>query len=100
MLCGRLRDSWLMLKVMSLADAEQRVRAVIDQMMRLYGVKDQRGTIITMKVTHKDIADYASVARETVTRMFKRFAVDDEIEVLESRYLLVKPAFSTKFDFR
>jgi CRP/FNR family transcriptional regulator, cyclic AMP receptor protein len=29
MLCSRLRDAWLMLKVLSFADAEKRVRAVL-----------------------------------------------------------------------
>jgi CRP/FNR family transcriptional regulator, cyclic AMP receptor protein len=98
MLCTRLRDSWMMLKVMSLVDAEQRVRAVIRHLGTLYGVPDQRGTIVTMKLTHKDIADHASVARETVSRLLKKFAGDNEIEVLDGKYLLLKPEFSRKMD--
>lgn len=99
MLCSRLRDSWLRLKVMNLSDAEQRVRAVIRHLGATYGVSDQRGTIVTMKLTHKDIAEYASVARETVSRLLKRFISNDEIEVLSGKYLLLKPGFSEKIDF-
>jgi CRP/FNR family transcriptional regulator len=97
-LCGRLRESWNMLKVMSLADAEQRVRATLRQIATLYGVPDQRGTIIALKLTHKDIAEHASVARETVSRLLKRFVRNNEIEVLDGKYFLLKPVFSRKID--
>ncbi len=100
MLCARLRDSWMMLKVMGMSDAEQRVRAVIRQLATLYGVRDRRGIIISIKLTHKDIGEYASVARETVSRILKRFARDGEIEVLEGKYLLLKPEFAGNVDFR
>nr|HOP40571.1 Crp/Fnr family transcriptional regulator [Geobacteraceae bacterium] len=98
-LCERLRDSWGMLKVMSLADAEQRVRAALRQISSLYGVPDQRGTIIALKLTHKDIAEHASVARETVSRLLKRFARNNEIEILDGKYILLKPDFSRKIAF-
>lgn len=97
MLCLRLRDAWLMLKVLSFADAEKRVRAVLKHISTQYGVKDERGIIITLKLTHKDIADYASVSRETVTRFLDKFAKDGEIEHLKNKkYLLLKQRFLEK----
>jgi len=97
MLCLRLRDAWLMLKVLSFADAEKRVRAVLKHISVQYGVKDKRGTIITLKLTHKDIADYASLSRETVTRFLDKFAKDGEIEYLKNKkYLLLKQQFLEK----
>jgi CRP/FNR family transcriptional regulator len=96
MLCLRLREAWLMQKVLSFADAENRVRVVLKHISTQYGTKDNRGTIITLKLTHKDIADYASVSRETVTRFLDKFAKDGEIEFLDNKYLLLKPPFKEK----
>ena len=96
MLCMRLRESWLMIKIMSFADAEQRVRAVLKDMIRLYGVKDQRGVLVDLKLTHKDIANFASVSRETVSRLLSRLIKDGEIEVLDRKYIVIKTPFLEK----
>ncbi len=96
MLCLRLREAWSMLKVLSFADAQHRVRTVLRHISTQYGIKDQRGTIITLKLTHKDIAGYASVSRETVTRLLDRFSREGEIEILDNKYILLKPSFSEK----
>ncbi|HJV66415.1 MAG TPA: Crp/Fnr family transcriptional regulator [Geomonas sp.] len=92
-LCSRLRESCQMLKVMSFADAEERVRAVLKNMIRLYGVKDQRGFLVTLKLTQREIANYASVSRETVSRLMKRLSKQGEIELLDKKYLLIKSSF-------
>ena len=95
-LCMRLRESWVMLKIMSFADAEQRVRAVLKNMGKLYGVSDQRGVLVALKLTHKDIASYASVSRETVSRLISRLTKNGEIEILDHKYILIKSAFLKK----
>lgn len=92
-LCLRLRESLMMLKIMSFAGAEERVRLVLKYLIKLYGVKEQRGVLVSLKLTHKDIANYASVSRETVTRLMNRFAHVGEIEILDKHYILIKPAF-------
>jgi CRP/FNR family transcriptional regulator len=94
MLCKRLRESWLMLRVLGLADAELRVRAVLTHVASLYGIKDLRGVTIPIKLTHKEIADYAALARETVSRMIARFCRSGEIEVLDNKQILIKPSFT------
>ena len=96
MLCTRLRESWLMLKILSFADAEERVRAVLKDMIRLYGVKDQRGVLVDLKLTHKDIANFASVSRETVSRLLSRLIKEGEIEILDRKYILLKTPFLKK----
>ncbi len=93
MLCTRLRESWLMLKVMSFASAEQRVRAVLEQLGKINGVTDERGIIIALKLLHKDIAGYANVSRETVTRLLNRFEKERKIEILDNKHILLKPSF-------
>jgi len=95
-LCLRLREAWFRLKVLSFADAEQRVRAVLKLLSEQSGIKDMRGTIIPLRLTHKDIAGYASVSRETVTRFFDKFLKDGEIEVLKNKNILIKPTFLEK----
>lgn len=99
LLCTRLRDVWLMLKVMSFADAEQKVVAVLHQMSRLYGVKDQRGTVIHLRLTHKDIAGLAAISRETVTHVMNKLVKESVIEVLTNKAILIKPALTEKMDF-
>lgn len=93
MLCDRLRESWMMLRLLSLNDAEMRLRAVLGYISSIYGIRDQRGIIIPFKMTHKEIADYAAVTRETASRLMSRLTRSGEIEVLENRQLLIKPGF-------
>jgi CRP/FNR family transcriptional regulator len=95
-LCSRLRGSLLMLKVLSFADAEQRIQAILTHLSTQYGVKDQRGILINARLTHKDIAGYASLSRETVTRILDRFVKAGEIEFLDNKYILLKPSFLEK----
>jgi CRP/FNR family transcriptional regulator len=94
----RLRDAWLMIKVLSFEDAEQRIRVVLKNIGDQFGVKDPRGIIINLKLTHKDIAEHANTARETVTRSISRFVQSGEIEILEGKYILLKPAFLKKIE--
>lgn len=96
MLCSRLRDAWLMLKVLHFANAEQRVRAVLRLLGIQNGVKNERGTVIPLKLTHEEIAAYASLTRETVTRLMGRFVKQREIELLENKHILLKQPFFEK----
>ncbi len=96
MLCERLREAWLMLKVTSFADAEHRIRAVLMHMADQFGIRDARGTIINLKLTHKDLAHLASISRETATRFLNSFEKNGEIEILENKAILLKPAFIDK----
>ncbi len=96
MLCSRLRDAWLMARVLSYPNAEQKVRAVLQHIGVQHGVKDQRGILISLKLTHKDIADYASVSRETVTRLLDRFIKEQDIELIDHKYILLRSSFLKK----
>ena len=96
LLCQRLRDSWLMLRVLSFNDAESRVRAVLTHVSSIYGVRDLRGIVIPMKLTHKEIADFSALARETVSRLLSRLSRSGEIEILDNRNIVLKPTFVQK----
>jgi CRP/FNR family transcriptional regulator len=96
LLCERLRESWAMIKILSFDNAEHRVMAVLDRLRDLYGVEDDRGTIINAKLTHQQIASYASVARETVTRILNKLEKDSIIKTLENRSILLTKTFNIK----
>jgi len=93
MLCGRIREAWLMLRVAAFSDAEDRMRAVLKNMCDHFGVEDSRGTILNLKLTHKDIAYLSSTSRETVTRLLNSLEKQGELETLEGKYILLKSAF-------
>jgi len=98
LLCGRLRDAWSMMRVMSFADAEHRVKAVLEGMAEQFGIHGPGGTLIDIKLTHSDIGNFASLARETATRMMNRLEKAQEIEIIHHKYILLKPAFYKKND--
>jgi len=93
LLCAHLRESWAMIKILSFDNAEQRIIAVLDRMHELYGVSDIRGGIITVKLTHQQIANYASVTRETVTRVLNRLEKESVIQILAGKNILLTKSF-------
>jgi len=93
MLCERLRESWVMLRLLSMPDAETRVRAVLAHISSIYGINDVRGVIIPFKLTHKEIADFAALTRETVSRLLSRLIQSGEIEINGTRTIVLKPSF-------
>lgn len=93
MLCERLRESWVMLRLLSMPDAETRVRAVLAHISSIYGINDVRGVIIPFKLTHREIADFAALTRETVSRMLSRLIQSGEIEMNGTRTIVLKPSF-------
>lgn len=94
LLCERLRESWVMLRVLGLSDAETRVRAVLAHISSIYGIKDVRGIIIPLKLTHKEIADYAALTRETVSRLLSRLSQAGEIEIIGNKNIILKRSFT------
>jgi CRP/FNR family transcriptional regulator len=98
LLCERLRDSWDMIKILSFDNAEHRVMAVLKRLQDLYGITDDRGSLITVRLTHQQMANYASVARETVTRVLNRLEKDEAILVLEGKSILLTKAFYDKLN--
>jgi CRP-like cAMP-binding protein len=54
---------------------------------------DGRGVIVNVKLTHQQIANYASVTRETVTRVLKRFENESVIQILDGKKILLTSLF-------
>ena len=93
LLCTNLRESWAMIKILSFDNAEQRIMATLDRMQEVYGLRDDRGVIVNVKLTHQQIANYASVTRETVTRVLIRFKNEAVIQILDGKKILLTPTF-------
>lgn len=96
LLCTRLRQAWLQIRVMSFDDAEHRVRAVLQGLGEKFGVRDSRGLIIGLGITHQNLASLSTTSRETVTRFLNKAEKSGEIEVLANKRILLKPAFIEK----
>jgi CRP-like cAMP-binding protein len=95
LLCSRLRESWEMIKILSFnaENAEDRVVSLLDRLQALNGVKDDRGVIIDLKMTHQQMANYASVTRETMSRVLRTLEKSGLISVLENRTILLNNRF-------
>lgn len=91
LLCSRLRESWEMIKILSFnaENAQDRVISLLDRLGELYGVRDDRGVIIDVKMTHQQMASYASVTRETMSRVLRSLEKSGTISILENKAILL-----------
>jgi CRP/FNR family transcriptional regulator, cyclic AMP receptor protein len=96
LLCSRLRESWSMLNILGFAEASEKVRAALKIFSKKFGTQDSNGTIISIKLTHKDLANFAAVSRETASRIISSLTKAGEIELVDNKYFLLKPSFFNK----
>jgi CRP/FNR family cyclic AMP-dependent transcriptional regulator len=87
-LCARLRQVW-QTQSMSSSTAEARIRNGILQLARRHGIRDARGTIIDLKITHEELAEMVGTSRETVTRVLARLRKEGIIQVDQRRITLI-----------
>ena len=95
LLCSRLRESWEMIKILSFnaENAQDRVLSLLDRLGELYGVRDDRGVIIDVKMTHQQMASYASVTRETMSRVLRSLEKSEVISILDGKAILLNKEF-------
>jgi CRP/FNR family transcriptional regulator, cyclic AMP receptor protein len=96
LLCSRLRDAWSMLNIFGFSEASDKIRAALKIFSQKFGTADQRGTIISIKLTHKDIANFAAVSRETASRVISTLIKSGEIQLIDNKYFLLSPDFFKK----
>jgi CRP/FNR family transcriptional regulator, cyclic AMP receptor protein len=96
MLCMRLRQAWLQIRAMSFENAEHRIRFALQELGEKFGIRDGRGMLIDLDITHQNIANLSATSRETVTRFLSMAAKADEIEILPDKKILLKNSFSNK----
>jgi len=84
-----------MIKILSFnaENAQDRVVSLLERLQELYGIKDNRGVIIDVKLTHQQMASYASVTRETMSRVLRNLEKAEMITVLENKAILLNKRF-------
>ncbi len=96
LLCSRLRDAWSMLNILGFAEAGEKVRAALKIFSQKFGTPEKNGIIINIKLTHKDLANFAAVSRETASRIISSLMKAGEIEMIDNKYFLLKHSFFNK----
>lgn len=94
-LCARLRESMKKIQILNFNNAAQRVKMLFLMLSESYGEKDKKGTILKIKLIHQDIASMTGLTRETVTRILDKWKKSGEIEMLNNKYILLKPEFES-----
>ena len=90
-LCGRLRHVWGQIQALTYSNAESRIRAGLLQLAKMHGVRDTRGIIINLKITHQEVAELVGTSRETVTRTLARLQKDGILLIDHRRMILLNP---------
>ncbi|MDA8098131.1 MAG: Crp/Fnr family transcriptional regulator, partial [Nitrospiraceae bacterium] len=94
-LCARLRESWNKIQMLTFHNASDRVKLLLRMLADHLGEDTEKGTILTVKLIHQDIADMTGLTRETVTRVLDRYVKSGEIKILDNRHILLTPEFDT-----
>lgn len=90
-LCARLRQVW-QTQSLSSGSADARIRMGIHQLAKRHGIRDARGIIIDLKITHQELAEMVGTSRETVTRVLTHLKEQGIIEVDQRRMTLIDSA--------
>ncbi len=94
-LSSRLREAWKRIQLLNFNNASQRVKMLLLMLSETYGKKTPRGTVLTIKLIHQDIADMTGLTRETVTRVLDRWRRTGEIQVLKNKFIQLRPEFES-----
>lgn len=87
-LCGRCREAWQQVELLSYHDAEARVRMALYALCQKHGAGTERGVRIELRLPHRELANMIGLTRETATRALARLQAEKLIE-MEGRRLLV-----------
>jgi hypothetical protein len=67
---------------------EERVSLILLELSENFGVKDKRGTRLTIPARHKDLADLVAASRPRVTEFLIQFERDNFL-IRDGRHLIV-----------
>jgi len=94
-LCARIREYLKKIQLLNFNNAAQRIKMLFLMLSESYGEKSAEGTILKIKLIHQNIADMTGLTRETVTRILDKWQKSGEIQILKSKYILLKPDFDS-----
>ncbi|MDR1727102.1 MAG: Crp/Fnr family transcriptional regulator [Acidobacteriota bacterium] len=87
-LCARLRQEWQR-QSRSGDSADARICAALQELATRHGVRDARGVIIDLKITHQELAEMVSTSRETVSRLLASLRKDGVIDITSRRITIL-----------
>lgn len=88
-LCYRLRESWNQIQTLSFSSAEARILATLNRLAQSSGVRDRRGVIVNVKLTHLELAEMAGTSRETATRIIIKLQDDGLLDIVDHKFVLL-----------
>ena len=94
-LCARIREAMQKIQLLNFNNAAQRIKMLFLLLSESYGEKSAEGTILKIKLIHQNIADMTGLTRETVTRILDKWQKSGEIQILKSKYILLKSEFES-----
>jgi CRP/FNR family cyclic AMP-dependent transcriptional regulator len=94
-LSSRLRESWKKIQLLNFNDAAQRIKMLFLLLSETYGKQTPRGTLLSIKLIHQDIADMTGLTRETVTRVLDRLQKAGEIKILANKFIQLNSEFES-----
>ena len=90
-MCIRLRDSWEKIRMLTMKDPAERIKALFLGLCHSSEKSMPQGTVLKVKLTHQNIADMTGLTRETVTRILKKWQNSGKITILEKRFIRLNP---------
>lgn len=89
MLCSRCRDAWAQIEVLTFHNADARIRTALYHLSQKKGIQTDQGTMISIHLTHKELADITGISRETATRVLSHLQSENLLRV-ETRHFLIE----------
>ena len=90
-LCGRCRDAWAQIEVLTFHNADARIRTALYQLSRKRGVDVEGGRMIDMHLTHKELSDITGISRETATRILSHLQSKELLRVESRKFIIGDP---------
>jgi CRP/FNR family transcriptional regulator len=94
-LCLRLREAWNQIQTLSFSSAETRIMSTLQRLAQSSGVRDKRGVIVNVKLTHMELAEMAGTSRETATRIIIKMQEEGILDIVDHKFVLLDQHSST-----
>lgn len=93
-LCDRLREAWNQLPLLTTASAEDRILTTLRRLAEKSGVRDHRGIIVNMRITHMELAEMCGTSRETATRIVLKLQSQGYLDIVDHKFVLLEKALA------
>ena len=85
---NRLRDANKLISDLTILDVRKRITRILIRLLEQHGVATESGILINFKLTHQQLADMTSTARETVTKILLELQHDKLIRIDQKKIIV------------